>query len=922
MTFFQILDSLLLQPLQLLFEVVYVNANRVIGNPGLSIIVLSLVMNFLVLPLYMRADALQEEERDMEARLHRGVTHIKKTFRGDEKMMILQTYYRQNHYKPTYVLRSAVSLFLEIPFFIAAYRFLSGLELIKGVSFGPIADLGAADGLIAIAGVHINLLPIIMTAVNLVSCIIFTKGATPKTKIQLYVMAVFFLFFLYTSPAGLVFYWTLNNIFSLIKTIFYKLKHPGRVLKILAAVAGAALLALGLVRYSFSERPVVKAALLLLGAALMLPLIVGLIRTKKPAAGKPAAKPNAKIFFGCAAFLALFIGGYIPASVISSSAQEFVNVQMYYSPIWFVINSLCLAIGTFVIWFGIFYWLASPKGKVAFEKVLWMLVGVAIVDFMFFGKYLGVLSSTLSFEGGMQFAPAELWGNLLAIAATAGVMYLVYRRWSKHVFKAAIAFVLAIAIMLPINIGSIHSQIKSIRQTMEESGGVPEYTMSKTGKNVIVLMLDRAVGAFLPYIFNEKPELQALRAAGTKFTSEMEAFFEVCPCRIIALMGGYEYTVDQINLRKDEKLVDKHNEALKMMPVLFDQNDFDVTVFDPIYANYQWVPDLSVFSDYPDIHRYITFGAFESDMSPKNWVSANMRNFFGYSLMKVCPVAAQSILYDNGNYNRSTVQTEEEENFVEQTITSPHTATGMDATFLKGYHALTHLPTITQTTKSGDNTFLFMTNDTTHSPVLLQEPDYSVAGTIDNTEYDKTHADRFTVDGKSITMEEDVQFAHYDPNVASLMQLGKWFDYLRENGVYDNTRIIVMSDHGGTMGQFPELLADDGMDAESFASLLMVKDFNSKGFTTSDEFMLSADVPLLAVKDVVADPVNPFSGRRIDEVSKPKQEQLLLYSFEWDVNVNCGTQFIAGDWYTVNGDIWNKNAWHSVANKAVLTAER
>ena len=78
MTFFQILDSLLLQPLQLLFEVVYVNANRVIGNPGLSIIVLSLVMNFLVLPLYMRADALQEEERDMEARLHRGVTHIKK----------------------------------------------------------------------------------------------------------------------------------------------------------------------------------------------------------------------------------------------------------------------------------------------------------------------------------------------------------------------------------------------------------------------------------------------------------------------------------------------------------------------------------------------------------------------------------------------------------------------------------------------------------------------------------------------------------------------------------------------------------------------------------------------------------------------------------------------------------------------------
>lgn len=918
MTFFQILDSLLLQPLQLLFEVVYVNANRVIGNPGLSIIVLSLVMNFLVLPLYMRADALQEEERDMEARLHRGVTHIKKTFRGDEKMMILQTYYRQNHYKPTYVLRSAVSLFLEIPFFIAAYRFLSGLELIKGVSFGPIADLGAADGLIAIAGVHINLLPIIMTAVNLVSCIIFTKGATPKTKIQLYVMAVFFLFFLYTSPAGLVFYWTLNNIFSLIKTIFYKLKHPGRVLKILAAVAGAALLALGLVRYSFSERPVVKAALLLLGAAPMLPLIVGLIRTKKPAAGKHAAKPNAKIFFGCAAFLALFIGGYIPASVISSSAQEFVNVQMYYSPIWFVINSLCLAIGTFVIWFGIFYWLASPKGKVAFEKVLWMLVGVAIVDFMFFGKYLGVLSSTLSFEGGMQFAPAELWGNLLAIAATAGVMYLVYRRWSKHVFKAALAFVLAIAIMLPINIGSIHSQIKSIRQTMEESGGVPEYTMSKTGKNVIVLMLDRAVGAFLPYIFNEKPELQAQFDGFTAYTNVVStgAFTNM---GTPALMGGYEYTVDQINLRKDEKLVDKHNEALKMMPVLFDQNDFDVTVFDPIYANYQWVPDLSVFSDYPDIHRYITFGAFESDMSPKNWVSANMRNFFGYSLMKVCPVAAQSILYDNGNYNRSSVQTEEEENFVEQTITSPHTATGMDATFLKGYHALTHLPTITQTTKSGDNTFLFMTNDTTHSPVLLQEPDYSVAGTIDNTEYDKTHADRFTVDGKSITMEEDVQFAHYDPNVASLMQLGKWFDYMRENGVYDNTRIILVADHGRGLYLNWDRVIDNGPDTDFFFPLLMVKDFNAKGFSFSDTFMTTADVPTLATSGLIDNPTNPFTGNAINANAKYDRPFYAFMSYDWDTSKNNGNQFFPGTWYRVdNQNARDKRNWVMVGENTVL----
>ena len=115
MTFGTAIYTVLLKPLQLIFEVIYNVAYQNIKNPGLAIIALSLAINFLVLPLYMRADAIQEEERDTEAKLNKWVTHIKKTFHGDERTMMLQTYYRQNHYSPTYVLRSAVSLFLEIP---------------------------------------------------------------------------------------------------------------------------------------------------------------------------------------------------------------------------------------------------------------------------------------------------------------------------------------------------------------------------------------------------------------------------------------------------------------------------------------------------------------------------------------------------------------------------------------------------------------------------------------------------------------------------------------------------------------------------------------------------------------------------------------------------------------------------------------
>jgi membrane protein insertase Oxa1/YidC/SpoIIIJ len=196
MSFPSMLYSFFLMPIQLIFELIYSLAYRSMGNdPGLAIIALSLAMNLLVLPLYRRADAMQEEERVLEAKLHDGVAHIKKTFHGDERTMILQTYYRQNNYSPLYVLRSAVSLLLEIPFFIAAYRFLSGLSLLQGVSFGPISDLGKPDGLLSIAGISINILPVIMTVINLISTYIFTKGYPLKTKIQLYGMAVFFLVF-------------------------------------------------------------------------------------------------------------------------------------------------------------------------------------------------------------------------------------------------------------------------------------------------------------------------------------------------------------------------------------------------------------------------------------------------------------------------------------------------------------------------------------------------------------------------------------------------------------------------------------------------------------------------------------------------------------------------------------------------------
>ena len=80
------LYTLIISPLELLFEVIFEVANKIIGNAGLSIIFLSLAVNFLVLPLYKRADELQAEERDIQAKMAPRIKQIKSSFQGDERL--------------------------------------------------------------------------------------------------------------------------------------------------------------------------------------------------------------------------------------------------------------------------------------------------------------------------------------------------------------------------------------------------------------------------------------------------------------------------------------------------------------------------------------------------------------------------------------------------------------------------------------------------------------------------------------------------------------------------------------------------------------------------------------------------------------------------------------------------------------------
>ena len=181
---------------------------------GLSIIILSILVNVFLLKIFILTDKKAEFESERKKRLDSRIKAWKSVYKKAKLFAFTQTLYRQNHYHPIYALSALGGLAVQIPFFYAMYFVVKNADM-KGKSFLWIGDLSAPD---VIWGVH--LLPILMTIISLVNVWIVAKER--GARIQGAMIALIFLVLLYQMPSALVLYWTSNMAFSLVRAIFAK----------------------------------------------------------------------------------------------------------------------------------------------------------------------------------------------------------------------------------------------------------------------------------------------------------------------------------------------------------------------------------------------------------------------------------------------------------------------------------------------------------------------------------------------------------------------------------------------------------------------------------------------------------------------------------------------------------------------------
>jgi len=198
---------------------------------GMAIILLSAAVNILMLPLSRLADRVQQQVHATEARLEPELSSIKKTWRGEEQAARILALYKSEGISPLYSLKSMLGLAIVIPVFIAAFDMLAENINLLNTGFLWIDDLSRPDAMMQLPfklpffGSDLNALPFLMTYFSVVAAVLHRPSAANEEmharqvrNMSLLALAFFALF--YTFPAGMVLYWTSNNLISVGKGLW------------------------------------------------------------------------------------------------------------------------------------------------------------------------------------------------------------------------------------------------------------------------------------------------------------------------------------------------------------------------------------------------------------------------------------------------------------------------------------------------------------------------------------------------------------------------------------------------------------------------------------------------------------------------------------------------------------------------------
>ncbi|MDR2733193.1 MAG: membrane protein insertase YidC [Spirochaetota bacterium] len=230
-----IFDSfVLIKWLDIAFEQLIEFFHGFIPNYAIVIILVTILIKLLLHPLTQKSFVSMRKMQLIQPKL----TALREQFKNDPKRLNeeMMKMYKKEGVNP---MGGCFPMLLQLPVFIALYQVLPRLADLKNSSFLWVQDLSSPDTVATISAFrdvpllpyHLNILPLIMTALSVGQSLITASKKEPKDSMQqqqmkmMMFMPVIFLFLFWNMPSGLVLYWTVQTILSLAQQAYINRKY-------------------------------------------------------------------------------------------------------------------------------------------------------------------------------------------------------------------------------------------------------------------------------------------------------------------------------------------------------------------------------------------------------------------------------------------------------------------------------------------------------------------------------------------------------------------------------------------------------------------------------------------------------------------------------------------------------------------------
>ncbi len=206
---------------------------RFIGNQGIVILMLTLLVKLLVYPLTYRMVLSQSKMAALKPRLE----ELKKKHGDDQQAMSVETMKLYSEYGVN-PLGGCLPIFLQMPIWFALYRFFPASIEFRQESFLWATDLSSYDSIMHLpfdlpfgAGAHISLFTLIWVVTTLwytwysmkqMDASSMQNDQMKVMKYMQYTMPVFFMFFFNSFASGLTLYLCFSNILNIGQTLVTK----------------------------------------------------------------------------------------------------------------------------------------------------------------------------------------------------------------------------------------------------------------------------------------------------------------------------------------------------------------------------------------------------------------------------------------------------------------------------------------------------------------------------------------------------------------------------------------------------------------------------------------------------------------------------------------------------------------------------